>query len=275
MPKYTAKKQEELDVGQNIDSNEDGEEEPEENQWVKRPQYQTTFVVKKPPFPHVTIPSITQDFGASQFLAQLTLFLQEQSITLHKPLTEWTTFPVYRRLHLSLPPIAEVSHASPNDLVIATKHQQGVISLQGIKKPVPAKFSTVLVCVGVEEGILDGPLKGIHIAQVRMIFNLPDTHGAFHELLVYVHWFKPLRKYSTDLGMFQTSFSSQNHQQHASVIPVLHILHSCHLIPLFGRAANPTWVSDTVLNSSPSFYLNPYLRQYDFYHLREVFTLPH
>ncbi|KAG6913327.1 hypothetical protein DXG01_007722, partial [Tephrocybe rancida] len=75
MPKYAAKKREELDVGQNIDGNEDGEEEPEENQWVQRPQYQTSFhVAKKPPFPHVTIPSIAQDFGASQFLAQLTLF---------------------------------------------------------------------------------------------------------------------------------------------------------------------------------------------------------
>lgn len=42
----------------------------------------------------------------------------------------------------------------------------------------------------------------------------------------------------------------------------------CHLSPHFGRAVNPTWESDTVLNIAASFHLNPYLRHHDFFLLR-------
>ncbi|KAG6808947.1 hypothetical protein H0H92_002281 [Tricholoma furcatifolium] len=268
IPKYAACMREALGSREDADSE---VEEEEEREAEKDLQQQTVVhIAKKPPLPRVSLTSIHTDFGATQFLPHLTTFLRQQAFSLSQPLTEYTTFPVYHRLRLSLPPIPEVSRTALNlkDSVIATRFRPAVISRQGIKRAMPAKFSTVLVRVGVEEGVLDGPLIGIRVAQVRLIFNLPDTHGVFWEPLVYVHWFKPLRKYDTDLGMFQTSFSSQNHQRRASIIPASHILRSCHLSPVFGRTADPTWVSHSVVDSSPSFYLNPYLRHYDFYHLR-------
>ncbi|KAG6825409.1 hypothetical protein H0H92_003787 [Tricholoma furcatifolium] len=246
IPTYAARMQEAL-IGR-LDADSEVEEE-EERQVAQDLQQQTiVHIAKKPPLPRVSLASINKDFGATQLLPHLTTFLRQQAFTLSQPLTEDTTFPVYHRLRLSLPPIPEVARTSLKDSVIATQYRPAVISRQGIKRAVPAKFSTVLVRVGVEEGVLDGPLIGIRVAQVRLIFNLPDTHGVFREPLIYVHWFKPLRKYDTNLAS--------------------HILRSCHLSPVFGRSVDPTWVSHSVVDSSPSFYLNPYLRHYDFYHLR-------
>jgi len=70
--------------------------------------------------------------------------------------------------------------------------------------------------------------------------------------------------------MLQVSFSSQNHRQRASVIPLTDVQQSCHLIPAFGRgsAKELGWIAEKVLQEAPSFYLNPYLRHYDFYFLR-------
>jgi hypothetical protein len=113
-------------------------------------------------------------------------------------------------------------------------------------------------------------VPGHRLAQVRLIFRLPEEYGLFTEPLLYVHWFKPLRPAVEPLGMHHVSFSSHNHRQRASIIPASHVIRSVHLIPNFGRAVDWTWSSDTIFDNSASFYLNPYLRHYDFYHLRYI-----
>ncbi|KAG6829316.1 hypothetical protein H0H87_011940, partial [Tephrocybe sp. NHM501043] len=139
-----ARKQEELDLSQNIESDGKGEEEPEEK-WVKHPQQQPYFMLQK------NLHSHTSPFHQStKTLVQLNFWL-----------TSLCSFKSSLSRFLELLQIIQhlVSDASLKDAVIATKYQLGVISLQGIKKAVPAKFSTVLVHVGIEEGVLDGPLK--------------------------------------------------------------------------------------------------------------------
>ncbi|KAJ7509194.1 hypothetical protein B0H11DRAFT_1682993, partial [Mycena galericulata] len=59
--------------------------------------------------------------------------------------------------------------------------------------------------------------------------------------LAYVDWYKPLKTPVPDLGMHEISLSSRNHRQNSSIIPISHIFRSCHLIPIFGRAIDPTW----------------------------------
>ena len=126
-------------------------------------------------------------------------------------------------------------------------------------------FSTILVRVKKpEEG--KGPMDGISVAQVCLIFCLPEQFGVQSSPLAYIHWFKPLRTPVDGLGMYKVSFSSHNHWQCASVILTSDILHTCHLMQCFGNsnAFNLGWTAATVLDEALSFYLNPYLCHYDF-----------
>jgi hypothetical protein len=108
------------------------------------------------------------------------------------------------------------------------------------------------------------------VAQIRLIFKLPDEFGPHPSPLVYVHWFKPLRAPVPNLNFYSTSFSSLNHRQRASIISVSDIIRTCHLIPQFGNssAADLGWTAAKVHQEAKSFYLNPYLRHYDFYFMR-------
>jgi len=154
---------------------------------------------------------------------------------------------------------------------------------------VPARFSTVLVQTekaGVEsdkKGPLGGVswllfptelqalifLPGLSVAKVQVIFKLPEQCGICTTPLVYMHWMKPLHKFTAGLGMYEVSFSSHNRQQRASIIPLMDIVQTCHLIPVFGRASawSLGWTAETVLHEATSFYLNLYLHHRDFYFL--------
>ena len=108
------------------------------------------------------------------------------------------------------------------------------------------------------------------MAQIRLIFKLPDEFGLHSSPLVYVHWFKPLCAPIQNLGFYSVSFSLLNHRQRASVISVSDIVRTCHLIPQFGNssATDLGWTAATVHQEATAFYLNPYLRHYDFYFMR-------
>ena len=204
-----------------------------------------------------------------------------------------TLLPVYYCLMLNLPPIPEVSRMAMKDTVIVTKSGARQVTSQGLKKLTPAWFSTVLVqsTQTVSNGQKDGafyiciltqnlllhttPYPGLRLGQVWLIFTLPKEYGLFSEPLLYIHWFKPLRTSVPDLEMYNISFASRNHCSHASIVPALHIVQTCHLILHFRHSANRNWVSDSVLDHAPLFYLNPYLWHYGFYHLHYLPDLQH
>lgn len=86
-----------------------------------------------------------------------------------------------------------------------------------------------------------------------------------------MYWYKPFcATPASDTGFYSLALSTRSQQQHSAVIPASDILRTCHLIPVFGRrqAVSLGWTSDRVLEQASSFYLNPYLRHYDFYLLR-------
>ena len=110
---------------------------------------------------------------------------------------------------------------------------------------------------------------GLRAAQVRVIFRLREYFNYPHPL-AYVHWYTPFRHPDPDTGFFTVTNSTRAHVQSASVIPISDIAHTCHLIPVFGNssARELGWTAGLVLQQAQSFYLNPYLRHYDFYYLR-------
>lgn len=107
-------------------------------------------------------------------------------------------------------------------------------------------------------------ILGLKVAQVRVIFALPEEYGTFHHPLAYVEWFTPFRTPVQDLGMYQVSRSTRFGYRRASIIAVDQIERLVHLIPKFGRQMDRTWTVDDVLELCKAFYINPYLRHLDF-----------
>jgi len=71
--------------------------------------------------------------------------------------------------------------------------------------------------------------------------------------------------------MYKVSMSTRDGgYANASIIPITHIVRSCHLIPAFGDRIDYSWTQDNVLKKSLDFFLNPYLRHLDFFLLRYV-----
>ncbi|KAJ7588413.1 hypothetical protein C8J56DRAFT_941565 [Mycena floridula] len=90
--------------------------------------------------------------------------------------------------------------------------------------------------------------------------NMVDLMSFWH-----IEWLTPLSSYISALGAYQVHWSTYMHRQCASIIPISQIVRSCHLIPKFGAKTNSQWTSETVLKQASTFFVNPDLRQHDFY----------
>lgn len=162
--------------------------------------------------------------------------------------TNSTCFPNYQCITLKLPPIPEVLSLPIVDTVHCTKAIPQTVTSGGTKKGASANLSTVLVRIKKADpalGPMDGEsvsffycklalmfiFEGIGVAQIWLIFRLPDKYGSHPSPLAYVHWFKPLHTPVQNLSFYSVSFSSLNHHQHASVIFISDFVHTCHLIP--------------------------------------------
>jgi len=105
----------------------------------------------------------------------------------------------------------------------------------------------------------------LRVAEIRVVFNLPPHLGVFPHLLEYVHWFTPINVWDDAIGMYHMSWSTCNHQPHAAVVSVDHILQDCHLLPRFGSSPVPrSWFTGRVLDLASDFYLNRYIKFYLF-----------
>ena len=102
-------------------------------------------------------------------------------------------------------------------------------------------------------------LIGLKVAQVQVIFALPEEYGTFRHPLTYVEWFTPFHTPAQDLGMYQVSQSTHSGYRWASIIVVNQIERLVHLVPKFGRQVDRTWTVDDILELCKTFYVNPYL----------------
>ena len=273
---------------------EEDEEDDEVNGAVAEDEGMEGYTIaKKPALCNVSVTSIVSDYGATDFLQHLSLFIDMEPLVGNITPSTASTFDLYKQVRFVLPPIPEVMLKPTPDIIHAVRAAPAVITSQGIKRAVPGRFSTVLIqeSLSIAAG---GPLSGkpqtpkchsfisltvlslgLCVAQVWVIFKLPAEFGQYNHPLAYAHWYTPLQHTPNDLdtNMFAISRSSHNHHQHASIIPVAKILWSCHLVPKFGCKIPNTWTSSTVLDDATNFFLNPYLHHHEFFLLQYLVDL--
>ena len=100
-------------------------------------------------------------------------------------------------------------------------------------------------------------ILGLHVAQLRVIFALPEhlRHPHLPNRLTYIDWFTPFRTPHSNSSIFSVSRSERNHGPISEIIPLDSIVSSCHLIPRFGTKYLPAkWDSDSVLEQCKSFF---------------------
>ncbi|KAN0124797.1 hypothetical protein V8E52_001349 [Russula decolorans] len=128
---------------------------------------------------------------------------------------------------------------------------------------IPARFDTVVVH---RDGLHGKGLKGVCIAQVRVVFQIPRK--AVNEVapsldtsahLAYVEWFSPFAAAPDPKHrMYKVTRMLRNGHRSASIIRVDTILSSVHLFPRFGATTPREWNTFTVLELCNTFYVNPF-----------------
>jgi len=99
------------------------------------------------------------------------------------------------------------------------------------------------------------------MAEVHVIFTLPLHLGNYPYPLAYIHWFKPLTTYDTNVKMFCLSHSTRQQL----IILVNCIVQHCHLISRFlCRVISPQWTRGHALAEAEHFYLNKYIDLHTF-----------
>ncbi|KAH9983681.1 hypothetical protein BJV77DRAFT_1062367 [Russula vinacea] len=203
-----------------IDSEEDSEDDDEDDAKPKRKQRLGGLaslascsyeVVKIPGYGNVSMDTLVNKFGASDsvsdFIWYLEEFLLQHSLPIPSPALHNVPFGVFKRLSVMLPQIPQASDLMDlRDTIRMTLPEPS----QARRKAVPAQFDTVLAFE--KAGLTafsdpSNPLKGLSVAQVRAIFQLPQEYSQFDTPLAYVEWYTPLQSYVPSLGMYQISRS--------------------------------------------------------------------
>jgi hypothetical protein len=134
------------------------------------PAQPTFTVAKKPAFAGLTVASITTDFHAPAFLDNLADFLPSKSIILCTVPANNSTFPVYKKIILSLPDIPEAHSSGRSNTIHAVKASSLTMGATGIKQAKAGQFDTVLVCISPRRAN-EGPTDGTFCSPLSRMFS--------------------------------------------------------------------------------------------------------
>ncbi|KAH7907825.1 hypothetical protein BJ138DRAFT_1013929 [Hygrophoropsis aurantiaca] len=208
-----------------------------------------------PALQSVPASQIVADQHASQFIPALSKFLRHRGGSIIPQ--PFDTFGLYKWIKFRLPDIPEASCKKLDDVVRAIPPIPSVGRCQAQL----AVIDFALVRTGEQNKHTDGTiLQGLRVAQVRVIFRLPQIYGVqIVHPLAYIEWFTPFSPPDTTSGLYSVSRSTRMHQPYAEIIEVNRLVRGCHLIPKFGRHINAAWTSANVGDLCHSFFINPYL----------------
>ncbi|PIL32079.1 hypothetical protein GSI_06784 [Ganoderma sinense ZZ0214-1] len=163
---------------------------------VEKPDTVPPYVLAKTPgLPGTSVHKLVHQFGCTDFIRALVDFLRRKSSSRTLPvpaqhLSRHTRFAVYKRMHVYLPPLRQVSAVPIKDVIRAVPAQPA----RGLIHASPAHFDTVLIRETPPAPDSRNPLEGLRVARVRAIFRIPEHYGPeYREPVAFVEWFTPFR----------------------------------------------------------------------------------
>ncbi|KIJ65793.1 hypothetical protein HYDPIDRAFT_109810 [Hydnomerulius pinastri MD-312] len=230
-------------------------------------QYKTA---KHPSAKAVTLQTLETTYGATYLRAALARF----AVKLAKP--ELNTrqqedaaqdinlpraLPIFHKIRFNS--VDSSGHCDESQTVDAIHAKPGRKDRQG--RGVPARFDTALINLGDGK---DTGVKGYRIGQVRAVFSIPQqaqnlifghANVSIPQHLAYVEWFTPFAPSpERNHAMYKVQRSIVNRERMGSIVPVVNIRRSVHLIPKFGAVAPREWTSSNVLERCKTFFVNPF-----------------
>ncbi|THV04071.1 hypothetical protein K435DRAFT_650090 [Dendrothele bispora CBS 962.96] len=229
----------------------------------------TLKMAKHPSHNSVTISDLLQHYGATFFRSALSRFvvqLQNPSLTGRQLETASDSLflgvshvSVYHRVKFlqydtftGISSTVDSIHVQP-----ARNDKHGHV--------VAGRFDTALIRVNDSSSALLTP-SDMCVGQVRIVFTVPNKYynSLFEGIpakdqpkhLAYVEWFTPFTTPDENNGLYKVSRCNVDGGRLSSVVDVRRLVRSVHLLPRFGRIADRSWTSSTVLESCQSFYVN-------------------
>ncbi|KAH9017210.1 hypothetical protein EDB85DRAFT_2076133 [Lactarius pseudohatsudake] len=232
-----------------------------------KPVPRTVQMARNPSLKAVSFNDLADKYGAFDFQDALADFIArlnhpQASATALRGLAEDTLLP-FRHV----PVFHKIKFVSTPDLDIIDVVHVRPDQKDARRRTIPSRFDTVIVRGKPQDGAHVN--KGLRIAQVRVVFQLPnkvlpqlfpstDVTPPTH--LAYVEWFSTIPTTpDSNSRLYRVSRLTRNGRRLASVIPVDDIYSSVHLLPRFGQLEDsPGCNTFSVLELCHSFYINPF-----------------
>jgi hypothetical protein len=257
-------------------------------------------IARNPHHQKVSFQQLLNDYGAQLFIPALHTYLKSRQDFSGIVPSELDVFDLYNHFDIPLAPISALSETSvPEDAKLSVNKVRAVPLARGeslasnISRH--AKFDTVLVKVNDSDTlectrgtaltsesavlfdipsiwVLIANILDVRAAQVRVIFDLPQhflhPYQDMRVRLAYIEWFRPFRQPDSTNNMFRATRAWRSGHPVVGIVPLDHIVGTCHLIPQFGTGANASWTHENILTECKRFYLNPWIDIRTFYLLR-------
>ncbi|KAI6010391.1 hypothetical protein BKA83DRAFT_4068620 [Pisolithus microcarpus] len=211
-------------------------------------------VAKVPPHRQVSVDRIRSDYNAQDFVPALKHFLSSRSgrQRVIQPI-ESDQFDVYNQLYIETGP-SSITGRGP---CLQKIHASPKVAVRGCKAKIPSHFDTVFMLEEDHQHIRVLVPSVVRIAQVRVIFKLPDHLGTHPHPLAYVEWFTALHRRDPVTGLYVVTHSTRNRRPNVSVVSIDRFVRACHLQASGGSSMD--WTSDNVLEKASSFQVNSYI----------------
>ncbi|KAI6027998.1 hypothetical protein BKA83DRAFT_4462563 [Pisolithus microcarpus] len=204
-------------------------------------------VAKVPPHRQVSVDHIQSDYNAQDFVPALKHFLSSRSgrQQVIQPI-ESDRFDIYNQLYIETGP-SSITGCGPCLQKIRASPK---VTVRGRKAEIPGHFDTVFVLEEDHQHIRVLVPSVVRIAQVRVIFKLPDHLGTHPHPLAYVEWFTALHRRDPVTGLYVVTRSTRNRHPNVLVVSIDRFA---------SGGSSMDWTSDNVLEKASSFQVNSYI----------------
>ncbi|KAI5992962.1 hypothetical protein EDD15DRAFT_2167664 [Pisolithus albus] len=215
-------------------------------------------VAKNPSRRQISVALIESDYNTPEFIPTLQHFLASNLDRRPAiPPRPCDRFDVYNHLYIDTGPSVAMGHTRTVHKIRTSPK----VGARGRKVQVPAKFDTVFVQGGDHPRMATVVVNSAcaRVAQVRVVFKLPDHLGTYPYPLAYVECFTALQRRDPVSGLYVITRSTCNHSRNVSVISVDRIIRPCHLQARCGKEISRDWTAASAIEKANSFYVNSYI----------------